>query len=393
VTVPVELPTTLALAGRFSAQTLEVLDKQIARFEAGNSDARVELVRAPKGTDRWREWIATRLSEGDSSVDILLLNATWPAEFAAGGGLVPLDGHLKAQGVDVGAFLPNTIEANTLGGQLVALPWTADAGLLYYRGDLLERHGYSPPATWADLQRIALDVKDKEGLPKGFVWHGAADENLTCSTLEFLWHHGGDVLDEAGDVVFESPEARAALQQMSDFVASGASPQDVATTDDWQAITSFKNGEAVFLRSWLHAWEYLSSEDSAVAGQVGIAPLPAACLGGQSLALSGHSNQPDKALRLMAFLTGYEQQVEMALAARQPPVLKAAYQDANLLAQDPRFRVLQPILSHARSRPSVPTYAQLSEAIYSEVNQMLAGAQGVEATAIKIQNRIESIPK
>jgi multiple sugar transport system substrate-binding protein len=390
VTVPVDLPVTIALAGRFTSQALAVLDEQLGDFQAANPDVRIEIVRAPKDAASRREWLAARLGEGDNSIDLLLLDATWPAEFAADGGLAPLDDHLAAQGVETSAFLPATLQANTIDGQLTALPWSADGGLLYYRRDLLDKYGYSPPTNWANLQEITLDIKAREGLPYGFVWHGATDENLTCNTLEYVWSHGGDVLDEAGKVTFDSPESRAGLQQMKDLVRSGASPQDVAALDRWQALTAFKDGQAVFMRNWFDVWDYLNSEDSSVTGQVGVTALPASCLGGQSLALSAYSLHPHQAMRLMAFMVGYDQQVELAKSASQPPALQAAYHDENLLASAPLFETLHAVFSAARARPSVAPYVSLSEAIYTEVNRLLAGEQDVDATAANIQRRIEA---
>ena len=391
VTVPIPLPITLSLAGNFSRERLAALDDLIARYEALNADVKIEVVRAPKDSTRRREWVADRLNEGDTSLDILLLDATWPAELGAGGSLVPLEEEIESLGIELSTYLPGTIQANELQGHLVALPWVADAGLLYYRRDLLEAHGYGPPSTWAGLQQIALEIREREGLPDGYVWQGTADENLTCNTLEQVWGHGGDVFDGDGNIVFDSPQTYSALEQMRNLVASGASPQDVANYDDVSSLASFRNGEAAFMRHWSTAWEYVNSEDSPVAGRVGIAALPRSRGFGQSLALSSYSLHPDQALRFMAFLAGDEQQGHMALAANQPPVLAAAYEDTALLGHAPLLEILGTAFANAKPRPSLAEYALLSEAIYTEANSMLAGNQGAETTAINIQRRIESM--
>ena len=178
---------------------------------------------------------------------------------------------------------------------------------------------------------------------------------------------------------------------MLDLVASGASPTDIASSDAESSLATFLNGEAAFMRHWSTAWDYVSSQDSQVKESVGLTTLPSSCLGGQSLALSRHSLHPDRALHFIAFLAGYEQQIHMALQANQPPSLAAAYMDVALRGQSPLLEVLGVAVARAQGRPSVADYALVSEAVYSEVNRMLAGHQDAQTTADNIQQRIEAI--
>ena len=289
MTVPSELPVTIAITGRFDDQTLGVLDKQIARFEEQNPDIRVAVLGAPRKEARRHQDYVDSLSAGDTSRDIYVLEAVELAELDASGWLIPLDAYVEKYEIKLGDFLPATIQANTVSGHLAALPWLADGGLLYYRQDLLEQYGKQVPATWNDLRQVALEIKAEESLPSGFVWQGAPYESLTCNALELIWAHGGKVLDEQGQAVFDSPETHAALQEMLDFVTQGASPPEVATYNETSSLSAFGGGEAVFVRNWTYAWDRLNQTDSPVAGRVGLAPLPVSCLGGLSLALSSHS--------------------------------------------------------------------------------------------------------
>jgi ABC-type glycerol-3-phosphate transport system substrate-binding protein len=390
VTAPFELPITIALAGRFEDPELALLEEQIAAFEAQNPAIMVEVISAPRETALRHERFAAQLSEGDASIDIYLVNTTWLARLASNGWLIPLEDYARDQNVRLGDFLLNTTQASTFENRLMALPWTADGGLLFYRQDLLDRHGHRPPASWADLQQVALDVKTEEALPAGFVWQGAPDESLTCNTLEFIWALGGDVLAEGGSAAFDSPENRAALHQMVDMIAQGASPPEVATYREPATLAAFQAGDAVFMRNWFYAWDRLNSDDSSLARLVGVASLPASCLGGRSLALSTFSHHPEQAFRFMAFLTRHEQQLQLALQGVQPPALETAYGDAELLAAKPIFETLHPLLAAARARPPSASYPDLSSAVYTEVHRMLIGDQTVDRTAANIQDRLSA---
>ena len=391
VTVPIPLPITISLAGNFSRERLAALDALIARYEAIHSEVRVEVVRAPKDSIQRRAWIRERLDDEDTSLDIYLLDATWPAELAAAGHLTPLEELAEALGIAQTAFLPGMAEANELQGNLVALPWAADAGLLYYRSDLLEEYGYDAPLTWAQLQSAASDVKEGGGPAQGYVWQGVASENLTCNTLEHIWSRGESPPHEDDRFVFDSPQTRTALEQMLELVESGTSPSDIANYDEGSSLATFLRGDALFMRHWAGAWEYVNSQESPVKGRVGVAALPSSCLGGQSLALPIYSQHPDQALQFMAFLSGYEQQIHMAREASQPPVLAAAYEDTTLLGHFPLLEALSNTLAHAKPRPALVEYAQISEAVYTEVNRMLAGRQDAETTAVNVQQRIDVI--
>jgi ABC-type glycerol-3-phosphate transport system substrate-binding protein len=381
----------ISLAGRFDREALETMDMQIAAFEAANPGIRVEIVRAPRDVGERREWISSRLAAGDTTIDIYVLDAPWPLEFAARGDLVPLEDPLAAEGVDLDSFLENAVQANLMNGHLVALPLTADAALLYYRRDLVEQHGYGQPLTWDELKEIALSVQQQGDITHGYVWQGTPEEDLTCSFLEHVWSLGSSSIDDAGTLVLDGPETQAALEQMKAFLDTGVSPADTAQYDEVAVLSSFRDGDALFMRNWFPVSDYVNIEDTPVAGKVGLGALPNSCFGGQSLGLSAHSLHPQEALHLMAHLVAYEAQARMAVAGGQPPVLREAYEDANLTSQMPLLEILGPAFSAARPRPSVPQYSQISDAIAENVNRMLANEQDPQSTADSIQAEIRSV--
>ena len=113
----------------------------------------------------------------------------------------------------VAQHFPAIIQANTVGGHLLALPWFTDAGLLYYRRDLLQKYGRTVPATWQELTETAKVVQDgerKAGNARmwGYVFQGRAYEGLTCNALEWVDSFGGGtIVDAQGKVTINNPKA------------------------------------------------------------------------------------------------------------------------------------------------------------------------------------------
>jgi ABC-type glycerol-3-phosphate transport system substrate-binding protein len=391
VTAPIELPVIVSMAGRFDREQLAILDQQIAAFEETNPDIRVELIEIKRNPAEYHDELASLLAQRDTRIDVLLLDNAQLARFSGHDWLMSLDDYAQLHGIDASSFVPASIQASTFEGSLVALPWTAHTGLLYFRQDLLKEHGRQPPGSWPDLQHDALQIMAGEDLGHGYVWQGAAYGSLTANTLEIASAYGAEVVDKHGNAVSDSTEMRAALELMASLVSSGASPEDVYTFSERDSSEAFKSGDAVMMRGWTSAWTDLTGADSPVAGRVGVAPLPSSVLYGQGIALSAFSMHPSQAFRLMNFLSAHDRQVQRARDAGQAPTLNSAYEDAELLSDQPVLESLYLALSDAGLPPRTEYYDELSEVIYSEVNKLLKGQQDVETTAANIQHRLEAL--
>ena len=100
------------------------------------------------------------------------------------------------------AHFPAIVANNTVDGKLVAMPWFTDAGLLYYRKDLLRSTARRRPTTWDELTATAKKVMDAERKAgnadmQGFVFQGKAYEGLTCNALEWVASFGGGPIVDA----------------------------------------------------------------------------------------------------------------------------------------------------------------------------------------------------
>jgi multiple sugar transport system substrate-binding protein len=372
------------------------LQKLIAEFEQQHPDIHVRDETLPSSSDEQHQFYVINLEAGASDFDVFAIDVIWVAEFARAGWLRDLTVLLPES--ERTAFFAGPIEAVTIEDRVYAIPWFIDAGLLYYRTDLLAEYGMPPPKTWGKLVRIAADLRKRHPDLYGFIWQGKQYEGLVCNVLEYLWSNGGEVLRD-GEIVIDSPENREALKAMVDLVRTyGVTPDLVTTTTEEPSREIFGRGKAVFMRNWPYAWRLFQQEGSAVKDKVGIAVLPhfprnrsAATLGGWQLAGNRHSKHPQAAEKFVAFMTSAKAQKHLGLTVGFQPTRKALYEDAELLATQPALAELYKIFQHARPRPVSPYYVLLSQAMQSEFSAALAGVKTPEEALQALQSQMEQI--
>lgn len=381
------------------------LCKSGAEAWAKRTGNQVRVVSTPKESNEILALYQQLLSARSGDIDVLRIDIVWPGILAQ---------HL----VDIGQMagpeavaqhFPAIIQANTVGGRLVALPWFTDAGLLYYRKDLLEKYGRKVPATWQELTETAKVVQEgerKAGNQKmwGLVFQGRAYEGLTCDALEWVDSFGGGtIVDGQGKVTVHNPKAVEALTLAASWVKTIA-PEGVLNYAEEEARGAFQSGNAVFMRNWPYAWALSQALDSPVKGRVGVAPLPrggaggkhTGTLGGWNLAVSKYSKNAKAAVDLAAFLTGPAEQKRAAVSASLNPTIPALYKDPEVLKASPFIGELLDTFTNAVARPSRVTagrYNQVSSEFWNAVHETLSGRSKAEASLGRLEGSLGRISR
>ncbi|WP_404474265.1 ABC transporter substrate-binding protein [Vreelandella venusta] len=354
----------------------------------------VDVVSTPNSSTERLSLYQQILSANSSDIDVMQIDVVWPGLLA---------NHLldlrEVLGEEAAAGHFDTIVTNnTIDDRLVAMPWFTDAGVLYYREDLLEKYGHEAPSTWQELTEIAREIKEAERAEgndrmQGFVFQGRAYEGLTVNALEWVASFGGGtVVDNDGEVTINNERAAQALDLAASWIGD-ISPEGVLNYTEEEARGVFQGGNAVFMRNWPYAWSLAQSDDSDVRGKVGVIQLPAggeegqsaAGLGGWNLAVSRYSEHPEIAADLVAYLTGEEEQKRRAIQASYNPTIDSLYQDQEVLDAVPFFGTLYDTFTNAVARPSAPTgdaYGRVSNAFFSTSHDVLSGTKdGAQAVA------------
>jgi trehalose/maltose transport system substrate-binding protein len=361
---------------------------------------RVKVVSTPNSSSERFALYQQILASHSSDIDILQIDVVWPGTLAPH--LVDLSQYI---GSDVTRqFFPALITNDTIAGKLVAMPWFTDAGVLYYRKDLLHKYHAQPPTTWQQLTTIARRIQDAErkaGNPRmyGFVFQAKGYEGLTCDALEWIDSFGGGALIDAdGKVTVDNPRAVAALQMATSWIGDIA-PRGVLNYDEEESRGVFQSGNAVFMRNWPYAWTLGNAADSPIRGKIGVIALPAGgpdghhsgVLGGWQLAVSRYSKHPELAADLVRYLTSYAEQKRRAIAGSYNPTIPALYRDPQVLAAAPFFGELYTTFEHAVARPSRiagPKYARVSAEFYYTVHDVLSGKTAAAPALAALQRKL-----
>src|ERR671919_1659691 len=350
-------------------------------FKKENPDITVKLVELPESADEQRTQLVQRLDAESDECDVLGMDVIWTAEFAAQNWLQDTSDIIEPRRDD---FIPSTLETAEYEGSYWAVPYHTNAGFLYFRTDQVEE----APTTWEDVYKEA-------GANNGIVYQGARYEGLTVNFLELLYSGGGSVLNEDGsEVTVNSPEGEAAIAFMAEGVQSGTAPRAVTTYMEEESRRAFENGNATFMRNWPYA--YALGKESKIADNFDVGTFPgfeggepAGVLGGINLAISAYSKNPEGAAAFINFATGPEVQKANFLESAAPPATAAAYDDPQVQKEYAFASDLKAAVEQGQARPVSPVYAQISEAIYTNVHDALQGRAEPPAALEKMTSDIE----
>lgn len=400
---------TITFMGGAGAGAGVELERELAAAYSEMTDGvTIEHISGPESaTDRIGLYL--QFFEAQSGeVDVFMIDVIWPGDLAEH--LVNLYDHGVSEDF-IADFFPAIVGNNTVDGELVGIPWYTDAGLLYYRQDLLEEYGYDgPPETWQELTDMAQTIMDGERAEGnedfyGFVWQGNAYEGLTCNVLEWIAaNNGGQMVEPDGVITVNNANATEILELAAGWVGS-ISPSGVTGFQEEDARRMWEAGNVAFMRNWPYAYTLGNDPDSSeIAGLFDVTTLPAgsadggssaATLGGWQLGVSAYSEHPDEAAAFAQFLTSYEQQLRFAIEGSLLPTIEAVYEDSELLeSQVGWFNDLLPVFQNAVARPSTitaPQYAQVSRAIFSATHDVLTGQEDAETALAILELDLEAI--
>jgi multiple sugar transport system substrate-binding protein len=391
-----------------------VLGKLLDEWDHLHPVNQVRVVELPNNANLEHAQLLAAEQTADANYDVLNLDVTWTAEFAADGAIQQLDRSVLRPNGALPDFVAKSLESaelGTNGNQLWAVPYTADVGLLYYRADLLRSANLPPPKTWTDMQKDFAGVHNmqihqppyRSELSAAYTSQLRDYEGLTVNAVEAAAAEGEDLTKLSGPSM--------GLTALAQNMMSGLILRDSTTYDETASREAFRDGRVLFMRNWPTAYNLLAADPALPANAVGITQLPSlsaghtarGVLGGGNLAVAAHSTKPKLATELIEFLTspaserclldqgglaatrlGAYQPVDQATPACPLPVpatgsagagqTEGSHTAATLFSTPGALATLRAALKTATLRPTTPYYSQVTDVISGRVADMLNAA-------------------
>ncbi|OZM77845.1 ABC transporter substrate-binding protein [Pseudonocardia sp. MH-G8] len=316
------------------AQTAGV-QKAVDAFEAANPNIAVALEQVPQ--DQYYTKLDASLGAGEGP-DVMWQSSRAP-DYVDGGALEPLNEYIERDVVSLDAYPKELTGLYEFDGQQYGVPKDQDAWTFVYNAAVFEELGVAdvPTAgwTWADMVRIAEEVKSKQTSPADVpLYYDYQFNNGVSSLIHSL---GGDVVVD-GQATVSSPQGTRALETVKDLQDRELIPR-IADSADFDAVSSLISGTVAIAE--IPSWNLsLLSKADVPAGTFHVVRAPsvdgawATDTNGLAYVMNANSSHKEEAWQLIKFLTSDAGAVLHAEGGASPPAnvsgdALAAFVDAN----------------------------------------------------------------
>jgi len=309
---------TMQLKPTFEQYMTEVIQE----FTKQNPNSAVEWVDVP-----WAEMETKILGAiaANSAPDVVNLNPQFASKIAERNALVDMAQFLPPDQQSV--YFPNIWRANQLNGTTFALPWYVATDITIYNRELFSKAGIDqPPQTYAELQRVAQQMRDRTGKYAFLLTMDGGQ------VLESMVQMGMTLLTPEGKAGFNTPQGEAAFAYWVDLFTKGLVPREMLTEGHRKAIALYQAGEIAILITGPQFLQIVAENAPDIAKVTDVAPQITGITGKKSaavmnVAVPATSLHKELAVKFAYFLTNDTNQLKFAQIGNLLPSTTKAVQD------------------------------------------------------------------
>ncbi len=413
--------TQLNVIGEATANT-QILEKELPDFEK-KTGITVNLEQAPY--DSLVQKAVLDFTTHKGNYDVLSIPYEYLGAFAEKKYIAPqndfLKGDAKGAGDDFSAddIIPALWEASSKWkDNWYGMPSNSAVMMMFYRKDLFEnadekaafkqKYGYdlAPAKTWDQYRDIAEFFNRSKGAEAGGeklkdALHGVtvAGKRHVATVLEWMnysWTKGGDLFTDGKPSINSQANVDALdyEKELTKFAPKGftSATWDETTADLQQGLAA----QAITWGDTAGAMEDKSA--SKVVGKMGYADIPVekegdkpeAHLGSWTYSINADSKNEEAGRLFMAWALSTSTQKALAEQGGLP-ALTSTFTDASLVSSLPYWKQELQSLKEAKSRPRIPQWSGISDAMALALSRALSGQTSPQSALDDAQSKIEDL--
>ncbi|MEF2071369.1 ABC transporter substrate-binding protein [Consotaella aegiceratis] len=387
----------------FSMPYTQGLQKLAQDFEDETGiKANIDVV----GQDVFESRITLSFTGGTGDIDVVHTPVIQVQRWVEAGWLTPLTDQIN--GIeDKDDILKGPLDAYEVKGDLWAVPFFAETGLMAYRRDILEEAGQKVPETWDEMLEVAKAIDSDD--TAAIAMRVAPGQGFNMFVFPMIMRaYGGKFFANYPDDLtpaINSPENLKALQVYSTLM-NDYGPEGVGNFNFNEVAAAVQAGKvAMMVDGTSIVSQVVDPEKSQVADKMAIA-LPPGGPAGRSPAIAVHglgvpasAKDPEASFKFIEWATSAETLTKIALAEPYPDFTRASLADnpeikekyAAIQPDFLRLRVEALDLASGSYRPLIPTWPEIGAAVGDNVNAAVNGLMSPEEALEAAEDEMNDI--
>ena len=391
-TVDAKAKVTLTWWTGQADQAETILEKLAKQYEQAHPNVTITISSGAPSTEELLQKLSAGFA-GGRYPDISYAFGSWSSQLEASGRTLDITKQVAAKSTDWAGFSGAARgTAQPTGTKTIGFPAVVDNLALLYDKTLFDKAHIAYPTdrwTWDDFRAAAKKLTNSATNTYGYGYSVSGSEETTWQFWPHLWQNGGEVLSADGKkAAFDSQAGIDALTFLRDMAVTDKSVYLDQTDTKFGQL--FTGGHIGMITSG--PWELYDLKTAKT--NYGVVQLPGT--NGDHETVSGpdvwtlfdhkDANRAYWAYQFTKWLTDPKQDIAWNVAYGNLPLRATETTSPEFQAQVtalPGLDVMAANTSNAKhTRPTVPAYNKVSEAIGSAISRVLQG-QGTPAAALK----------
>ncbi|MFD0828881.1 ABC transporter substrate-binding protein [Neobacillus sp. M.A.Huq-85] len=360
----------------------DIVKKMVKDFNKDNPNIQIEIEML--SYDQIRDKLVSSFLAPKSAYDIIVVDNPWMYDFASAGYLEPLDKKIEAAGKDYNFedFSAPLRKIATVNGKVYGVPFYNYATGLIYRKDEFSKNKLLAPETLDELQAAAKKLT-KEG-KYGIASQPQKGYKILEEWSNWLFAAGGQIQDEKGNIVLDSPQAREALTKYIETYKNSAPPNSSNWAFD-EAMRSVSSGESAMTINYNWMLPTLNNKQGPagdLAGKFDLAEVPGgkAALGAWYWSIPAKTSHKKEVWKFIHWITSSKQEVNRVILGGAP-VRNSAMDNSQVWEKgygESYYKTLKNILEDAVPLADGPNAEETIQVIGTELNAAVNGQKSVD---------------